>query len=114
MLHPSDIHGPRQSAIRRERPLVFLNACRVGGSGWAAKLVGQARCGAFIAPQWAVDDRLAATFARAIYEALEQGITIGETAQAARERLRGLAPSDPTWLAYSVYAHPNARIALGQ
>jgi len=47
-------------------------------------------------------------------EALEQGKTIGEAAQTARERLRGLAPSDPTWLAYSVYAHPNAKIALGQ
>ncbi len=121
-LRPTDIHGARQERIRRARPLVFWSACRVGGGGWAlaglggwaAKVVGSARCGAFVAPQWAVDDALAGAFARVFYDAIEAGETIGKAAWAARDHLRALKPGDPTWLAYSVYAHPNARVVWGR
>jgi hypothetical protein len=120
-LRPTAIHGARQERIRRARPLMFLSACRVGGGGWAlvglggwaAKLVGQARCGAFVAPQWAVDDALAGAFAQAFYDGIEAGQTIGEAAWSARRHVRELAPADPTWLAYSVYAQPNARVIFG-
>jgi hypothetical protein len=121
-LRPTDFHGKRQERIRQTRPLIFWSACRVGGAGWslaglggwAAKLVGKARCGAFVAPQWAADDALGSVFARVFYEALEAGETIGKAAWAARVQVRALKPADPTWLAYSVYAHPNARVVWGQ
>ena len=118
VLRAEDIHGPRQTHIKNDRPLVFLNACRVGGSGWAlsglggwaARLVGESRCGAFLAPQWAVNDAMAQEFARVFYEGLQEGQTIGQATQAARQQIRDKKPTDPTWLAYSVYAHPNARV----
>jgi len=119
-LRAEDVTGPRQTHIARDKPLVFLNACRVGQQGWsltrlggwAAAWVDRSRCGAFVGPLWSVSDWLAYDFARAFYDALRQGQTIGQAAQAARIRVRGLAPDDPTWLAYSVYAHPNARVTF--
>ena len=120
-LRPTAIHGARQERIRRARPLMFLSVCRVGGGGWAlvglggwaAKLVGQARCGAFVAPQWAVDDALAGAFAQAFYDGIEAGQTIGEAAGSARRHVRELEPADPTWLAYAIYAQPNAWVVFG-
>jgi hypothetical protein len=117
-LRASDITGKRQTHIARDRPLVFLNACRVGQQswsltrlgGWAAVFVDRARCGAFIGPLWSVNDFLAYEFARSFYEALQDGQTFGEANQVARRRIRDLYPQNPTWLAYSVYAHPNGRV----
>lgn len=119
-LRAEDIHGPRQTHIAQDRPLVFLNACRVGQQGWsltrlggwAAAWVDRCRCGAFIGPLWKVNDWLAYEFARAFYDALRKNQTIAQAAQVARNRVRELAPADPTWLAYSVYAHPNARVVF--
>jgi hypothetical protein len=115
-----DLQGPIKTGIRKSRPLVFLNACRVGQQGWAlAGLGGWARrwvercgCGAFVAPLWSVKDRLACEFARTFYETLEKGETFGAAAQEARLRTREMASGLPTWLAYSVYGHPNGRVAL--
>ncbi len=120
-LRPEDIHGPRQTHIARDKPLVFLNACRVGQQswsltqlgGWVQACVGRSRCGAFVGPLWSVNDWLAYEFARTFYDALQQGEIMGQAARTARERIRGLAPHNPTWLAYSVYAHPNARVVFG-
>lgn len=119
-LRAGDIQGRRQTHIRQNRPLFFLNACRVGSQGWslsglegwAARLVGQSRCGAFVAPLWAIDDELAFHYARAFYSALETGETIGRAARIARHHLRNMKPADPAWLAYSVYANPNARVTF--
>jgi hypothetical protein len=116
-----DLTGPRATLVSRDRPLVFLNACRVGQQGWsltqlggwAAAWVGRCRCGAFLGPLWAVDDWIAFEFARAFYQSLDDGLTFGQAANAARARARSLAPDDPTWLAYSIYAHPNGRLQLG-
>ena len=115
-----DLQGPIKTGIRKSRPLVFLNACRVGQQGWAlAGLGGWARrwvercgCGGFVAPLWSVKDRLACEFARTFYDALEKGETFGAAAQAARLHVRETAPALPTWLAYSVYGHPNGRVVL--
>lgn len=119
-LRPTDLHGPRQARISRDRPLVFLNACRVGQQGWslaqlggwAAAWVDRCRCGAFIGPLWSVNDALACTFARTFYEALWNGKTIGQATQTARLAIQHMNPTDATWLAYSVYAHPNARLTV--
>jgi hypothetical protein len=121
-LRPTDLHGPRQARIGRDRPLVFLNACRVGQQGWslaqlggwAAAWVDRCRCGAFIGPLWSVDDALACTFARTFYDALWDGKTIGQATQTARLAIRHMNPTNATWLAYSVYAHPNARLTVSK
>jgi len=39
------------------------------------------------------------------------GRTLASAVCAARHAVRRQAPRDPTWLAYSLYAHPNARLA---
>ena len=102
---------------------MFLNACRVGSGGlsitglggWASVLVGDCGVGAVIAPLWSVNDALACEFARVFYEQLrtQPGCTIGQALRQARRRVRDAAPHNPTWLAYSLYAHPNARVRLG-
>jgi len=115
-----DLQGPVKTGIRKARPLVFLNACRVGRQGWsltglggwARRWVEHCGCGAFLGPLWSVNDRLAYEFAKTFYDALERGETFGAATQAARLHVRQLAPGRPTWLAYSVYGHPNGRVAF--
>lgn len=119
-LRPNDLAGPQPKArLSADRPLVFLNACRVGQSGlsltglggWAARLVGECRVGAFIAPLWTVNDLVAFEFARAFYQATQEpGMTLAAALRQARQQVKAAYPDDPTWLAYSLYAHPNARL----
>lgn len=119
-LRAEDLNGRRQVRAAQDRPLVFLNACRVGQQGWslaglggwAAAWVERCRCGLFIGPLWAVNDEVAFTFAQCFYEALRCNRTVGQALTEAREQARKLSPADPTWLAYSAYAHPNARVTL--
>jgi hypothetical protein len=118
-LHPNDLVGPVERRLRTDRPFVFLNACRAGGlglsltglGGWAKVLVGDCRVGALIAPLWSVTDEPAEQFAEAFYGASQEvGSTFAQAARRARKAVREAAPHDPTWLAYSLYAHPNARL----
>lgn len=112
-----DLHGSRQTQLAKDRPFVFLNACRVGQQGlsltqlggWAAALIQRSRCSGFVGPLWSVNDRRAFKFACAFYQAVANGETVGAAAQQARRHIVG---TDPTWLAYSVYAHPNARLSF--
>jgi hypothetical protein len=55
-----------------------------------------------------VQDSSAATFAGAFYQALLDGQTVAGATRTARKAAQTL--DDPTWLADSVYAHPNARV----
>ncbi len=119
---PMHLSDPQLRArLRQDRPLVFLNACRAaqqgwsltGLGGWADAWVRDCGCGAFIAPQWKVSDRLAHTFADTFYTALEEGQTFGQATRTARRALRDAEPGLPTWLAYSIYAHPNGHLFLG-
>jgi len=118
-LRPHDLVGPAQEHLRADRPLVFLNACRAGQSGlsltglggWAKVLVQDCRVGALIAPLWSVNDAAAYTFAEAFYTATQQpGMTLAAALRQARQATRQAHPGDPTYLAYSLYAHPNARL----
>jgi hypothetical protein len=120
VFRPSDLHGPVQTQVRRDRPLVFLNACRTGRQawswtslgGWADRWVRGCGCGGFVGPQWNVKDSIAAAFAGAFYDSLLRGETLGRAARAGRQAARESAPGDPGWLAYAVYGDPNARIRL--
>ena len=117
-----DIVGlEREGAIHRNRPLVFFNACEVGCvgygltgvGGWARAFV-EPGCGAFIAPLWEVEDRMAAAFATAFYERIRGHDSLGEALVAARDECRDAEPDNPTWLAYTLYGHPAARVRFGE
>jgi hypothetical protein len=119
-LRPIDLQGPILTRIKIDRPFVFLNACRVGQQswaltglgGWAERWVQAGGCGAFIGPLWSVRDSSASLFAKTFYDAIERGETFGQAAQTARSEVRKKSPGDPTWLAYTVYAHGNGRLLL--
>ena len=94
-------------------PVVVLNACRLaeaprtGAEAFApAFLAGGA--GAFIGCLWSVGDRPALAFAEAFYSALRGGETVASAVRAAR--LAARAAGDPSWLAYTAYAHPLATV----
>jgi hypothetical protein len=120
-LRPDDFVGPVTTRLKRDRPFVFLNACRVGSGGmgltgvggWAKVLVADCGVGALLAPLWTINDQYAQEFATYFYAALAtEGTTVAAATRAARLELRQRYPNDPLWLAYSLYAHPNARVAL--
>jgi hypothetical protein len=117
-LRPEDLTGVVANLGRKGRhPLVFLNACEIGRAGIGLNVPGgwprgflAAGAGAFIAPFWKVLDRTAASFAESFYRGLLAGDSAGKAARDARKLIK--AASDPTWLAYSVYAHADARLDL--
>jgi hypothetical protein len=121
-LRSDDIVGKAQTRLKTDRPLVFLNACRVGAGGlaltglggWAKVMAQDCGVGALVAPMWDVDDVLARRFAGMFYEAVQRlpGCTVAQAVAEARRFVRQSRPHDPAWLAYSVYGHPNARVVL--
>lgn len=116
-LTPQDLAGPEIAAhLTAVRPGFFFNACQVGRQGWALTRIGGfanrligTGAGLFIAPQWEVLDDSALAFAREFYSALLDQKTVANAVRSARLAIR--AAGDPTWLAYTVYAHPNARLS---
>lgn len=120
-LRPRDLHGLIERTLQHDRPLVFFNSCQVAQQdfsltrigGWAARWVRECGCGAFVGPQWSVDDSLACLFSQSFFAALDSGETFGQAAQSARLRVRAEAQGRPSWLAYTIYAHPNGRLHLG-
>ena len=117
-LTPDVIVGPEIEAhLRRRRPGFFFNACQVGRQSWTLTRIGgwanrliSAGAGLFVGPLWEVSDGGALTFASTFYRALFDGETVAKAARQGRVAAR--AAGDPTWLAYSVYAHPNARVVV--
>jgi hypothetical protein len=97
------------------RPLVVLNACQVGRPGLQLSSIGgfaeafiHAGAGAFVSSLWSVGDEPAASFTTELYRRLRAGDAIAKASVAAREKAR--AAGDATWLAYVVYAHPDAKL----
>ncbi len=111
-LRPRDLLGALQARQRQDRPLVFFNAPSAWG-GWAQRWILDCGCGAFLAPQWNVRDDSSYLFARAFYDALGRDMTLAAAVLEARLKVRKEAPGSTAWLAYSLYAHPNARVRLG-
>lgn len=75
--------------------------------GWAEQFMA-AGAGAFVGTLWAVRSDSATNFAEAFYGELTNGKSLGEACRLAR-REAARDPSDPTWLAYSVYGDPAAQ-----
>ncbi len=113
--HPHDVAG-KATTFGKDEPIVFINACEVGQlgfsmtglGGWAQSFIA-AGSAAFIGSKWEATDQSAYMFADKYYNELAAGKTIGEAVRAARQHIRDLG--DPTWLSYSLYAHPLARIS---
>jgi hypothetical protein len=117
-LTPDAIVGASvEGYIQQYRPAFLFNACHTGRQGWmltrpggwANRLISTG-AGFFLAPLWTVTDTLALSFAKTFYEELLAGKTVAEAVHQGRLAARRIG--DPTWFAYSVYAHPNARIVL--
>ena len=114
-LRPDDLSDTTIKRLGRAKPLIFLNACQLGQSalsltnvgGWAPQVL-RAQAAAFVGAYWSVYDDTAFKFAREFYNRLFGGMTIGQAAQEARLAIR--EGGDPTWLAYTVYAHPLAAV----
>ncbi len=64
----------------------------------------------FVSSLWAVGDEPARTFVETLYGRLLEGDTVSEATISARRAARDAG--DLTWLAYTVYAHPHARVAV--
>ncbi|KRE20436.1 hypothetical protein ASE66_28985 [Bosea sp. Root483D1] len=69
----------------------------------------RAGAGLFVGTLWSVGDKTALTFAEAFYRTLLDGKTLNQAMRAAREEAKEAA--EPTWLAYTVYGHPYARLS---
>lgn len=116
-LRPSDIRLNFSNIYLR--PLIFINACHSGRSGfsftkiggWAERFVNS-RVGVFIGTMWEVSDEHALRFAKTFYTALlSENLTVSQAFLRSRLTIREEAPHNSTWLAYSLYADPEARIA---
>jgi hypothetical protein len=113
---PTDTAAAVQSvSLSPVAPIVFFNACRSAGEipgfaepvDWAGRLM-KAGAGAFVGTLWPVDSRPASAFATAFYQRLAGGGTLAQAMRDARAAVRG--PGDPTWLAYTLYGDPGARM----
>lgn len=104
-----------EGALRKTRPTFFFNACHAGRQGWDwGRLAGWAQrllacdAGAFLAPLWEVDETTALCFSKALYRQLLADKPVADAVRQARREAR--KEGDASWLAYSLYAHPNARV----
>jgi hypothetical protein len=114
-LCPIDIDGDKL-VFGKDHPLVFLNACETdkggyaltGMGGWAEAFVRRAQSSGFIGSTWEANSESAYKFAVEFYRHLLDGKTIAEAARLARQSIK--RAGDPTWLSYTVYANPLARL----
>ncbi len=112
--------GDLEAALRRNEAkpdvgsgrVVVLNACHSGAlwsetSGFAVAFL---RGGAdvFVGSQWSVADESAAYFASALYTGLQDGARVHEAVAKARDAAK--ENGDSGWVAYAVYADPDASV----
>jgi hypothetical protein len=110
-LRPEDMGGPAAN-LGGPRPLILFNSCNVGRSGrslvgmggWPKALL-DVGAGAFIGALWQVQDSKAQRFAQTFYRFFLDGTPIGEALRQARLAIKD---ANPSWLAYTVFAHPLA------
>lgn len=105
--------------IKPRKPIIFMNACSSDQSapsytelsGWSQAFLDMG-AGAFIGALWDVRSDTARDFALAFYStfkgtAKKPGKNLADAVFAARQTIKD-RPGDPTWLAYTVYGHPDA------
>lgn len=115
-LHPSVVEqsanliGPEGNA-----PMVVLNACQAGRAGYKLTSIGgfsraflRKGAGMFVGALWAVGDAPARTFTEKLYDRLLAGDPLAQATVAAREAAR--QAREATWLAYTVYGNPHAKL----
>jgi hypothetical protein len=116
-VRPDDLEqSKRMLAMAAASPLVFFNACRTAGeipgftemSGWASQFMA-AGAGAFVGTLWPVRSKAARIFATSFYDAMIRHATLGEASVQARKSVAEDL-EDPTWLAYTIYGSPSARV----
>ncbi|MEO9144170.1 MAG: CHAT domain-containing protein [Ginsengibacter sp.] len=116
-LTPEDITGMK--SMGKSKPLVFFNACQAsrpgmgltGLSGWPKQLINN-NISAFIGAYWSVKDSTAYHLSTKFYEMLAAGEPIAAALKIARLHARDNSnDGDPSWLAYTLYADPFAKIA---
>ncbi|WP_411884394.1 CHAT domain-containing protein [Polaromonas sp. YR568] len=98
------------------QPIVVLNACQSGISGYTLKGMGgfaeaflQAGAGVFVGTGWSIGDTPALAFMNEFYaQFVDARKPLASAAAAARKKAR--EDGDATWLAYVVYGHPRARV----
>ncbi len=95
-------------------PLVVLNACRLGQAPSTRSEVGgfaetflRGGAGAFVGCLWSVGDEPARAFVEAFYAELDAARA---SPRPRRGRRGGASRGDLSWLAYTVYAHPDATL----
>jgi CHAT domain-containing protein len=103
--------------LGREHPLVFLNACEVGGVAASLSLVAgfpaaflNAGAAAVVSPLWVVNDERAKEISEFFYNAAlaRPSRTLGDVMREIRARWR--EGRHLTYLAYVLYGDPLARI----
>lgn len=112
---PNDITGMK--SIGKGKPIIFFNACQAskpglgltGLSGWPKQFIDN-NASAFIGAYWSVNDETASKLAVKFYELLLSGETIASALKNARLFVKD--EGNPTWLAYTLYADPFARIVI--
>ena len=119
---PSDLSEAAQAqTLAGAGPLVFLNACRSAGeTGWFSQMNGWAQAfvkagaGAFVGSLWAVRSSSARTFAETFYrQFVDEAQPLGAASLTARRAIAD-DDGDPTWLAYTVYGNPAAKVATDE
>jgi hypothetical protein len=101
-------------------PLVVLNACQVGISGVELSSLGgfaraflEAGAQAFVSCLWSVKETPSRVFVETLYDRLLKGDSISEAAVRARTAARDSTDDAATWLAFVIYARPDARFVRG-
>jgi hypothetical protein len=106
-----------RKGLGQKHPLVFLNACHVGGAGSDLSLVAgfpaaflSVGAAAIVGPLWTVLDPTALEVTKQFYRAVLQAD--GETIGAALKRIRSqwADKGHLTYLAYVLYGDPMARV----
>lgn len=111
---PDDITGMK--TIGKGKPIIFFNACQAskpglgltGLSGWPKQFIDN-NVSAFIGAYWSVVDETACKLAVKFYELLATGEPIAAALKKARLHVKD--EGNPTWLAYTLYADPFAKIS---
>ncbi|HEV8552921.1 MAG TPA: CHAT domain-containing protein [Casimicrobiaceae bacterium] len=118
-LKPTMVNRPEvRRGLGSEHPMVFLNACEVGGGAASLTLVAgfpaaflSAGASAVISPLWVVNDAHAKTIAATFYEQVlrKDARPLGEVLREVHSRWRD--EKHLTYLAYVLYGDPLAAVA---